>query len=153
ATLGEPVRAIADGTVMFAGANIPGHPRTVLPPDKVGRYARRRLGVGGIYVCIKHDDERRVVSCYMHLASYTVAVDDHVTAGQRIGSVGRTGVMVSPPHLHFEIRVSERFLNPARYLADMVIPPKETMTYRYMLKARKAKLRAARMAATAGIGA
>ncbi|HVR60848.1 MAG TPA: M23 family metallopeptidase [Polyangia bacterium] len=148
ATLGEPVRAIADGTVMFAGANVPGHPRTVLPPDKTARYARRRLGVGGIYVCIKHDDEHRTVSCYMHLSSYTVAVNDRVTAGERIGAVGRTGVMVSPPHLHFEIRISERFMNPARFLTGMVIPPKETMTYRYMLKARRAKLRAGRIAAT-----
>jgi Peptidase family M23 len=152
ATLGEPVRAIADGTVLFAGANVPGHPRTVLPPGKVARYARRRLGVGGIYVCIKHDEERRIVSCYMHLSSYTVSVDDHVSAGERIGAVGRTGVKVSPPHLHFEIRVSERFMNPARYLTDMVIPPKATMTYRYMLKARRTKLRASQMAASSNKG-
>ena len=32
---------------------------------------------------------------------------------------GRTGVKVSPPHLHFEIRVNERFTNPARYLTDL----------------------------------
>ncbi|HEY2901137.1 MAG TPA: M23 family metallopeptidase [Polyangia bacterium] len=143
ATLGEPVRAIADGTVMFAGANIIGHPRTVIPPEKIARYVYRRLGVGGIYVCINHDEEHKIVSCYMHLSSYTVAKDEHVTAGQRIGAVGRTGVKVSPPHLHFEIRVNERFTNPARYLADMVIPPKATMTYRYMLKAKRAKLHAA----------
>ena len=152
ATLGEPVRAIADGTVMFAGANVPGHPRTVLPPSKVAKYARRRLGVGGIYVCIKHDEERKVVSCYMHLSAYSVSVDEHVTAGQQIGAVGRTGVKVSPPHLHFEIRMNEHFTNPARYLADMVIPPKATMTYRYMLKARKAKLRASRSTTTADRG-
>jgi hypothetical protein len=152
ATLGEPVRAIADGTVMFAGANIIGHPRTVIPPEKIARYVYRRLGVGGIYVCINHDEEHKIVSCYMHLSSYTVAKDEHVTAGQRIGAVGRTGVKVSPPHLHFEIRVNERFTNPARYLAEMVIPPKATMTYRYMLKAKRAKLHAAHSVAAPNQG-
>jgi murein DD-endopeptidase MepM/ murein hydrolase activator NlpD len=148
ASLGEPVRSIADGTVMFAGANVLGHPRTVIPPSRIARWRNRSgLGVGGIYVCISHDDQRKVVSCYMHLSSYSVAVDDHVTAGQRIGAVGRTGVKVSPPHLHFEIRVNERFTNPARYLTDLVIPPKATMTYRYMLKAKRSKLRAAGAAA------
>jgi hypothetical protein len=148
ASLGEPVHSIADGTVIFAGANVLGHPRTVIPPSRIARWRNRSgLGVGGIYVCISHDDVRKVVSCYMHLSSYSVAVDDHVTAGQRIGAVGRTGVKVSPPHLHFEIRVNERFTNPARYLTDLVIPPKATMTYRYMLKAKRSKLRAAGAAA------
>ncbi|MCW3066721.1 MAG: Peptidase family, partial [Solirubrobacterales bacterium] len=55
-------------------------------------------------------------------------------AGQTIGFVGTTGVKVSPPHLHFEIRVDDRFTNPARYLTDMVIPPKATMTHRYVMK-------------------
>ncbi|HXI59628.1 MAG TPA: M23 family metallopeptidase [Polyangia bacterium] len=146
ATLGEPVRAIADGTVIFAGVNLSGRPRTVVPPEKIAKWVHRRLGVGGIYVCINHDEQRKVVSCYMHLSSFSVANDEHVTAGQRIGSVGRTGVKVSPPHLHFEIRVSDRYTNPARYLTDMVIPPKATMTYRYMLKAKRSKLRATRSA-------
>ena len=153
AALGEPVRAIADGTVVFAGANIPGHPRTVVPPGMIGKYAHRPLGIGGVYVCINHDEQRKVVSCYMHLSSYSVAVDDHVSAGERIGSVGRTGVQFSSPHLHFEIRVGERFTDPARYLADMVIPPNATMTYQYMMKARRSKLRAGHAVAATSKGA
>jgi hypothetical protein len=140
AALGEPVRAVADGVVVFAGANIPGHPHTgAIPPDKIRRYAWRTLGTGGIYLCIEHDAERHIRTCYMHLASYLVGETDHVTAGQTIGYVGRTGVKVSPPHLHFEVRVDDRFMNPVRTLGDLVIPPKATMTYQYKLKAKRAK--------------
>jgi hypothetical protein len=140
ATLGEPVRAIADGVVIFAGANVPGHPRKgPIPPEKIARYAHRRLGVGGIYLCLEHDHDRKVVSCYMHLASYVVSDQDHVTAGQTIGYVGRTGVKVSPPHLHLEVRVEDHFTNPTRTLGELVIPPKYTLTHRRVMRAKRAK--------------
>jgi peptidase M23-like protein len=142
ATIGEPVRAVADGTVIFAGANIPGAARKgPIPPEKIAKYAKRRLGVGGIYLCIEHKPEKHVVSCYMHLQSYLVAQTDHVAMGQVIGYVGRTGVKVSPPHLHFELRVDTRFTNPVRTLGDFVIPPQATLTHQYVLRARRAKLR------------
>jgi Peptidase family M23 len=140
AALGEPVRAVADGVVIFAGANIPGHPHTgAIPPDKIRRYTNRTLGTGGIYLCIEHDPERHVRTCYMHLSAYIVGETDHVTCGQTIGFVGRTGVKVSPPHLHFEVRVDDRFMNPVRTLGDLVIPPKATMTYQYKMKAKRAR--------------
>lgn len=140
AAIGEPVRSIADGVVIFAGANLPGRPRKGdIPPEKIGRYARRRLGVGGIYVCIEHAPEKHIVSCYMHLNSYLIREQEHVSAGQTIGFVGRTGVKVSPPHLHLEVRVDERFTNPAKTLGDYVIPPKATQTYQRVMKAARAK--------------
>jgi murein DD-endopeptidase MepM/ murein hydrolase activator NlpD len=143
ASVGEPVRAAAEGTVMFAGVNIPGRPRTSVLPSRLARYARRRLGVGGIYVCLDHEGgERKVVTCYMHLRSYVVAEGDHVAAGQTIGFVGTTGVQVSPPHLHFEVRVDDMFTNPLRVLGDWAIPPKATMTHYYLLKAKRARLHA-----------
>ena len=140
AAIGEPVRAIADGVVSYAGANLgKGVRGDSIPPSKIGRYTNRELGAGGIYVCIQHDGDRKVVSCYMHLSTYRIAQGDRVTTGETIGFVGRTGVRLSPPHLHFEIRVDDRFTNPARYLTDLVIPPKATMTYRYVMK--RARLR------------
>jgi murein DD-endopeptidase MepM/ murein hydrolase activator NlpD len=144
ASLGEPVRAAADGQVIFAGVNLPRHPRTGgIPPTRIARYARRRLGVGGIYVCIDHGGgERKVVTCYMHLLRYVVNEGDQVKAGQTIGFVGTTGVKVSPPHLHFEVRVDDAFTNPLRVLGDWAIPPKATMTHYYMLKAKRARLHA-----------
>jgi murein DD-endopeptidase MepM/ murein hydrolase activator NlpD len=146
AAIGEPVRTIADGVVIYAGANLgKGVRGDSIPPSKIGRYTNRQLGAGGIYVCIQHDSERKIVSCYMHLSTYRIAEGDRVTSGETIGFVGRTGVKVSPPHLHFEIRVDDRFTNPARYLADLVIPPKATMTHIYVMK--RARLRAMTSAA------
>jgi hypothetical protein len=144
ATLGEPVRSIADGTIIFAGVNLGhGRPRKgPIPPDKIARYATRNLGVGGIYLCIEHRPEpKRIVSCYMHLSSYIVSERQEVKAGETIGYVGRTGVKVSPPHLHLEVRVDDRFTNPVRTLGEFVIPPQATMTHQYVLKARRAKRR------------
>jgi len=139
--LGEPVRAIADGTVIFAGINSPGRSRMGgIPPEKIARYRHRRMGVGGIYVCIEHTPEpKRVVSCYMHLGGYNVAEREEVKAGQVIGELGRTGVKVSPPHLHLEVRVGNHYTNPIRTLGDYVIPPKATMTHQYVLRAKRAK--------------
>jgi hypothetical protein len=141
--IGEPVRAIADGTVIFAGINSPTRARmSGIPPEKIARYRHRRMGVGGIYVCIEHTPEpKRVVSCYMHLDRYTVAEREQVTAGQVIGSLGRTGVKVSPPHLHFEVRIGDRHTNPLRTLGDTMIPPKATMTHQYVVRAKRAKAR------------
>jgi hypothetical protein len=136
-TIGEPVRSIADGTVVFAGVNMPNkHRNGPIPPDKIRRYRNRRLGVGGIYLCIEHKAEpKRVMSCYMHLDSYVVSERDEVKAGQLIGFVGRTGVKVSPPHLHLEVRVDERFTNPAKTLGNTIIPPSATQTHLYVLRA------------------
>ncbi len=153
AVVGEPVRAVADGTVIFAGVNGLGHLRNgPIPVAKIKRYRWRRLGVGGIYLCIEHTpDPKRTVSCYMHLNDYIVEERDEVKAGQVIAYVGRTGVKVSPPHLHFEVRVDDHFTNPAKTLGDYVIPPSKTMTYLYKLKARRAKrLRAALQAKAYG---
>ena len=125
ATIGEPVRSIADGTVIFAGVNLGrGRPRKgPIPPDKIARYATRSLGVGGIYLCIEHRPEpKRIVSCYMHLSSYIVSERQEVKAGETIGYVGRTGVKVSPPHLHFEVRVDDRFTNPVKTLGRLRHP-------------------------------
>jgi len=81
------------------------------------------------------------VSCYMHLDRYNVAEREQVLAGQVIGELGRTGVKVSPPHLHFEIRIGDRHTNPLRTLGALMIPPKATMTHQYVVRAKRAKAR------------
>ena len=149
---------IAAGTVIFAGVNMRTAPRRGhIPPDKVGRYRNRRLGAGGIYVCIEHDraedsPAREVVSCYMHLQGYLVSTGEQIRAGETIGFVGHTGVRNSPPHLHLEVRVDEQAKNPLRYLSDVVIPPKATKTYHHVLAVQRARRRAARAAALSNTG-
>jgi murein DD-endopeptidase MepM/ murein hydrolase activator NlpD len=140
AAIGEPVRSVADGTVIFAGVNLASAPRRSLTPAAAARYRWKRLGAGGIYVCVEHAPQRHVVSCYMHLDSYVVNEGDVLRAGQILGRVGRTGVQVSPPHLHFELRVDDRHVNPVRYLGDLIIPPKATQTYRYAIRAKRTRL-------------
>ena len=91
-------------------------------------------------MCIEHKpDTKRIVSCYMHLASYVIAERQEVVAGETIGYVGRTGVKLSPAHLHFEVRVNDHFTNPLRTLGDYVIPPKATQTHQYVVRAKRAK--------------
>jgi murein DD-endopeptidase MepM/ murein hydrolase activator NlpD len=145
AAIGEPVRAVADGTVIFAGANVPGSPKKTISPAQINRYRWRQLGPGGIYICIAHGPERHVVSCYMHLDTFTITEGDTVKAGQEIGRVGRTGVQVSPPHLHFEIRLDDRYTDPTRSLGALCIPPRATQTHRYAVQAQRTRMARARM--------
>jgi hypothetical protein len=158
ASEGEPVRSIASGKVIFAGANLRDAPRTgPIPPDRIGRYRNRLLGAGGIYVCIQHDlpagsSAGPVVSCYMHLQDYDISCGERVRAGETIGRVGRTGVHNSPPHLHLEVRVDDEAKNPLRYLSDLVIPPSATRTYRHVLAVKRARAGAARAAAPGRTG-
>jgi murein DD-endopeptidase MepM/ murein hydrolase activator NlpD len=158
ASEGEPIRSVADGVVIFAGVNMRGAPRRgPIPPSRIARYRNRRLGAGGIYLCIQHDltrasSARQVVTCYMHLQSYLVASGERVVAGETIGYVGRTGVYNSPPHLHFEVRVDDQAKNPLRYLSEVVIPPNATRTYHHVLAAKRARIRAARAAAPRNTG-
>jgi murein DD-endopeptidase MepM/ murein hydrolase activator NlpD len=83
----------------------------------------------------------------MHLDRYFVRTGEAVKAGQTIAIVGRSGVRRSPPHLHLEVRVDDRFKDPWRYFADTIIPPKATLTHRFNTRARRARLRAAMRAA------
>jgi murein DD-endopeptidase MepM/ murein hydrolase activator NlpD len=120
---GEPVLAMADGVVFFAGVDMPGQGARPLDPKQVKRVSRRRMGRGGRFVCIDHgpngpaQDEAFLQSCYMHLEDVHVTSGEVVKRGQPIGTVGRTGCKHSPPHLHLEIKSDKR-----RYDARDVVP-------------------------------
>lgn len=87
-TLGEPIHAIADGTVVEFSQD-----------SRSGSYVRieHRLPDGTVYY-----------SAYAHQSSSDVLVKegDTVTAGQVIGAVGNEGWSTGP-HLHFEIRTAD----------------------------------------------
>ena len=148
ATPGEPIRAVADGKVIFAGVALVGNLKYgPIPPSKIARYVSQANGRGGIYLCIRHDaaeESTRLVTCYMHLERYFVASGEQVRAGQTIALVGRTGVKHSPPHLHFEVRLDNKFQDPWQLYTDSIIPPVDTLTYRYAQRAQRARVRAAR---------
>lgn len=97
---GKSVVAVKDGVVITSKAL----------KTKSGAYRSY-----GEYIMIKHSDGK--VSLYAHLkaGSRRVQVGDKVTKGEVIGTVGSTGNS-SGTHLHFEIRVNGKPVNPYKYL-------------------------------------
>lgn len=89
--IGTPVRAAKDGTVVFAG--------------EASGY--------GIAVYVEHDGG--VVTRYAHLSRLDVRRGQQVRRGQRIAASGNTGRSTGP-HLHFELRVADRAVDPLPYL-------------------------------------
>lgn len=57
----------------------------------------------------------RFLSSYHHLSRFNVRVGQKITEGQVIGFSGNTG-MSTGPHLHFEIRVDGKDVDPMPYL-------------------------------------
>jgi murein DD-endopeptidase MepM/ murein hydrolase activator NlpD len=84
---GTPVLAAGDGVVVFAG---------------------RRGGYGNV-VFIDHG--HGVVTRYGHMRKIETKVGSVLTAGTRIGQVGSTG-RATGPHLHFEVRLDGRDVDP-----------------------------------------
>lgn len=122
--LGEPVRAIADGRVSFSGVDLPGRQNYAsLPPEETNAYDRKLLGNGGRYVCLLHEvaGGAPLRSCSMHLDTVEVAAGDVVTRSQRIGTVGRTGMRESSPHLHLEMHLDGEVLDASKILRGHLI--------------------------------
>ncbi len=91
ATTGVTIRAPAPGKVIFAGRN--------------GGYGRS--------VEIRHPSG--VVTRFAHMSRVSVSEGDTVSTGDPLGAVGSTGRSTGP-HLHYEVRVNDRPLNPIRFL-------------------------------------
>jgi murein DD-endopeptidase MepM/ murein hydrolase activator NlpD len=91
APYGTPVEAAADGIVFASG------------PDS---------GYGNA-VLIDHGFG--ITTKYGHMSRVGVVVGQEVKRGQPIGAVGTTG-KTTGPHLHYEVRVHEAPVNPAKYL-------------------------------------
>ncbi len=87
ARTGTPVVAAGDGQVVASGYN---------------RY-------NGNYIFIKHSET--YITRYLHLNRRYVKKGVRVKQGQRIGSVGQTG-LATGPHLHYEFLVNGSHRNP-----------------------------------------
>jgi len=72
-----------------------------------------RTNGGGLVITIQHSDGR--VTGYNHLGSISVSVGQGVVRGQRIATVGCTGICTGP-HVHFQVIVNGVVVNPLRYL-------------------------------------
>ena len=127
---GEPVRAVADGLVTFAGVDLPGAQtnRQVVGQEAFDAIPRASLAAGGRYVCVRHrreGHERSVRSCYMHLQEVRVRYGQRVTRGEQIGTVGRTGMRRSAAHLHLELH-TERLEDPSEILYGLLLGRRES---------------------------
>ncbi len=88
---GQPVRAAADGVVVYSGSGLVGY---------------------GELVIVKHDDQW--LSAYGHHRARLVNEGQLVKAGQQIAEMGRSGA--SRDMLHFEIRYNGKPVDPQQYL-------------------------------------
>jgi murein DD-endopeptidase MepM/ murein hydrolase activator NlpD len=80
--------------------------------DGVVLLAEREAGYGN-EVLVDHGDG--ITTMYGHLRRIDVAAGQEVKRGQVIGAVGMTGKSTGP-HLHYEVRVHQTPVNPAKYL-------------------------------------
>lgn len=70
----------------------------------------------GSYIIIKHDYS--LESLYAHLSKIDVTEGQIISAGEKIGEVGMTG-LTTGPHLHFEIRNGGKSKDPSSYLHQL----------------------------------
>ena len=73
----------------------------------------KRRGANGNYVRIKHANGYQTAYSHMRRFGPGIRPGKKVRQGQTIGYVGSTGLS-SGPHLHYEILVNNRFVNPLK---------------------------------------
>jgi lipoprotein NlpD len=88
---GQPVRAAADGVVVYSGSGLVGY---------------------GELIIVKHNDQW--LSAYGHNRARLVNEGQLVKAGQQIAEMGRSGA--ARDMLHFEIRYNGKPVDPMAYL-------------------------------------
>ena len=65
-------------------------------------------GTYGKYIIIQHLHYKTV---YAHLSKHLVKIGDFILSGTSVGLSGNTGHSTGP-HLHFEIKKNDRFIDP-----------------------------------------
>jgi murein DD-endopeptidase MepM/ murein hydrolase activator NlpD len=88
---GAPIYAAAKGTVSFVGV---------------------RAGYGN---CVEINHGGGLVTRYAHMSGFRTQLGKAVMPGEVIGLIGSTGRSTGP-HLHFEVRLNDRAMNPRPFL-------------------------------------
>lgn len=91
--VGAPIHAAAAGRVSFVGT---------------------KSGYGKL-IEISHGNG--LVTRYAHMSAWKARVGQTVEAGDVIGAIGNTGRSTGP-HLHFEVRINDRAVNPRPFLEN-----------------------------------
>jgi len=102
------------GRRMHSGVDFAGPVGTPLyaTADGVVKHAGWQSGYGRL-VKIQHDFG--IETRYAHMSRIGVKVGQRVSRGQRIGDMGASG-RVTGPHIHYEVRVGGRAVNPMTYI-------------------------------------
>ena len=90
--IGTPIVAAADGVVVDSGWNS-----------------------GGYGYMVDLDHGNGIVTRYAHNSRNAVSVGQVVKKGQLIAYMGSTGFSTGP-HVHYEVRVNGKAVNPDRFL-------------------------------------
>ncbi len=97
--------------------------------------AHRKGGYGN-YVRIRHANSYQTTYAHMSRIAPGMKEGVKVKQGQLIGYVGATG-LVSGPHLHYEILVNNRFVNPLK----IQVPRERQLTGRQLVEFQKERAR------------
>lgn len=89
--VGAPIYAAAKGRISFVGV---------------------KQGYGN---CIEVDHGNGLMTRYAHMSAFRARLGQPVDAGHVIGAIGSTGRSTGP-HLHFEVRIHDRPVNPRPFL-------------------------------------
>ncbi|MCG1035226.1 M23 family metallopeptidase [Polaribacter sargassicola] len=92
AKTGEPIKATADGTVIFSGWTTE----------------------TGYVIILRHANE--YISVYKHNGNLLKQQGDFVKSGEVIATVGSTGELTTGPHLHFELWNGGYAVNPTNFI-------------------------------------
>ncbi len=90
----------------------------VAPADGVVRAAGRRSGYG---LTLEIDHGNGIVTTYAHCSRLDVKAGERVTRGKTVAAVGNTGLSTGP-HLHYEVRVNGKVVDPLTYVLPGAIP-------------------------------
>ncbi len=101
--IGAPIYAAAKGTVSFVG---------------------QRQGYGN---CIEIDHGNGLMTRYAHMSRFLAQPGQQVAPGTVIGAIGNSGRSTGP-HLHFEVRIHDRPVNPRPFLEAAPDVLEETRT-------------------------
>ena len=87
-----PVKSVADGIVVFS----------------------EWTASTGYVIIVEHKDD--LISVYKHNGSLSKSQGEVVKAGEVIASVGNTGELTTGPHLHFELWIKGKPVNPQDFI-------------------------------------
>lgn len=106
---GTPIRAPADGHVHFAGS--------------ISARQDAPTSLYGNFVILDHGNGIRTV--YAHCDRVAVQTGQEIRRGDQLAWVGSSGRSTGP-HLHYEVVVNGRPMDPELFLLDIVLPEKRT---------------------------